>query len=230
VLFDLLVRRELVLADIRTIATHPHAEAQVRRFLLRISPQPRWRWSARRPVVRRPVSNGEYDAAVAHRWRASFSGWPRSRMTSPTIEAPSTASCLLSEPVAAAAADRQRPDDVSHLPTRGSCRRVAGDPDRVQHPRRQPDPHRVPSDQGPAGTILFHDRLRGSHRRGASRRSRRRAAPGSARCPLPRSYRRRDGEQGAIPPGGRTPSSGMPEPGWPGSRVRPVRRQLTRSS
>ena len=52
VVFDLLARPGTELADVRTVATHPHAEAQVRRWLLDEPARPsRCRSSARPPAA-----------------------------------------------------------------------------------------------------------------------------------------------------------------------------------
>jgi prephenate dehydratase len=65
VLFDLLVRPGTGLADIRTIATHPHAEAQVRRYLLTNLPAASVAMVGSTAGGAQAVSKGEYDAAVA---------------------------------------------------------------------------------------------------------------------------------------------------------------------
>jgi prephenate dehydratase len=65
VVFDLLVRPGTELAAIGTIATHPHAEAQVRRFLLTKLPQARLVPVGSTAGGARAVAAGEFDAAVA---------------------------------------------------------------------------------------------------------------------------------------------------------------------
>jgi prephenate dehydratase len=65
VVFDLLVRPGTALADITTIATHPHAEAQVRRYLLTKLPQATVAMVGSTAGGARSVSLGEYPAAIA---------------------------------------------------------------------------------------------------------------------------------------------------------------------
>jgi prephenate dehydratase len=65
VVFDLLVRPGTELADIRTIATHPHAEAQVRRYLLSTLPEATVAMVGSTAGGAQAVSTGAYDAAVA---------------------------------------------------------------------------------------------------------------------------------------------------------------------
>jgi prephenate dehydratase len=65
VMFDLLVRPGTELATISTVATHPHAEAQVRRFLLTELPQARLVPVGSTAGGARAVAGGEFDAAIA---------------------------------------------------------------------------------------------------------------------------------------------------------------------
>jgi prephenate dehydratase len=65
VLFDLLVRPGTSLDAVRTIATHPHAEAQVRRYLLTNLPGAVVAMVGSTAGGAQSVSKGEYDAAVA---------------------------------------------------------------------------------------------------------------------------------------------------------------------
>jgi prephenate dehydratase len=65
VLFDLLVRPGTSLDAVRTIATHPHAEAQVRRYLLTNLPGAAVAMVGSTAGGAQSVSKGEYDAAVA---------------------------------------------------------------------------------------------------------------------------------------------------------------------
>ncbi len=65
VVFDLLVRPGTAMAGIATIATHPHAEAQVRRYLLTELPGREVALLGSTAGGAQAVANGEYDAAVA---------------------------------------------------------------------------------------------------------------------------------------------------------------------
>jgi prephenate dehydratase len=65
VVFDLLVRPGTVIGDIKTIATHPHAEAQVRRYLLTSLPDATVAMVGSTAGGAQAVSQGEYDAAIA---------------------------------------------------------------------------------------------------------------------------------------------------------------------
>ncbi|MCW2493312.1 MAG: prephenate dehydratase [Frankiales bacterium] len=65
VVFDLLARPGTELADIATVATHPHAEAQVRRFLLTQLPRATVSMVGSTAGGAKAVSAGQYDAAVA---------------------------------------------------------------------------------------------------------------------------------------------------------------------
>jgi prephenate dehydratase len=70
VVFDLLARPgrtlpELAGADLATVATHPHAEAQVRRYLLTTLPDARVELVGSTAAAARAVADGQYDAAVA---------------------------------------------------------------------------------------------------------------------------------------------------------------------
>jgi prephenate dehydratase len=65
VIFDLLVRPGTTAPDVRTLATHPHAEAQVRRYLLSALPGVRVAMVGSTAGGARAVADGEFDAAVA---------------------------------------------------------------------------------------------------------------------------------------------------------------------
>jgi prephenate dehydratase len=65
VLFDLLARPGTALADIATLATHPHAEAQVRRFLLDALPGAAVTLLGSTAAGAAAVAAAEFDAAVA---------------------------------------------------------------------------------------------------------------------------------------------------------------------
>jgi prephenate dehydratase len=65
VVFDLMSRAGVSAADVKTVATHPHAEAQVRRWLLTNVPDARVTLVGSTAGGARAVADGEYDAAVA---------------------------------------------------------------------------------------------------------------------------------------------------------------------
>jgi prephenate dehydratase len=65
VVFDLLARPGTSLADVKTVATHPHAEAQVRRYLLTELPEASVAMVGSTAGGARAVRDGEFDAAVA---------------------------------------------------------------------------------------------------------------------------------------------------------------------
>ncbi len=65
VLFDLLVRPGTALGDVATLATHPHAEAQVRRFLLDTLPAAVVTLLGSTAAGAAAVAANEFDAAVA---------------------------------------------------------------------------------------------------------------------------------------------------------------------
>ncbi len=65
VLFDLLARSGTQLSRVRTVATHPHAEAQTRRWLLANLPAAQLALVGSTAAGAQEVARGEYDAAVA---------------------------------------------------------------------------------------------------------------------------------------------------------------------
>ena len=219
VAFELMARPGTSLADVGTVATHPHAEAQVRRWLI---DEP----AARAQVALVGSTAGAAQAVAARRVRrrGRRRGGRRALRAAHVLahdiadtDGAVTRFVLLTRPAPPGTADRQRPHDAGRVPARGPLRRAAGDPLRVRHPRRQPDPHRVAPDQGPHRPVLLLDRLRGAHRRRAGRRRAGRAAPGVRRRPLPRlvpAARRRAGGRPAR--AGTTPTSPTRGSGWPG--------------
>jgi prephenate dehydratase len=62
--FDLLARPGSALEGVRSIATHPHAEAQVRRWLMATLPDAAVALVASTAAAAQAVASGEYDAAV----------------------------------------------------------------------------------------------------------------------------------------------------------------------
>lgn len=64
VAFDLMARAGTTLDDITTIATHPHAEAQVRRWLIDTLPKARVALVGSTAGGAQAVADGEYDAAI----------------------------------------------------------------------------------------------------------------------------------------------------------------------
>ena len=65
VVFDVLVRPGSTLSDVRTVATHPHAEAQTRRWLMTNLPDAKLAHVGSTAGGAQAVAAGEFDAAVA---------------------------------------------------------------------------------------------------------------------------------------------------------------------
>jgi prephenate dehydratase len=65
VAFDLLTRRGRALGDVRTVATHPHAEAQVRRWLIDNLPEADIVLVGSTAGAAQSVAAGDFDAAIA---------------------------------------------------------------------------------------------------------------------------------------------------------------------
>ena len=74
--FALLARGGTTLADVKTVTSHPHAEAQCRRWLARHLPDARWAAASSNADGARLVAEGVYDAALAGAFAA-----PRYRLT-----------------------------------------------------------------------------------------------------------------------------------------------------
>jgi prephenate dehydratase len=74
VVFDLMACPGRTLADLRTVATHPHAEAQVRRYLLSALPAASVELVGSTAAAAQAVAAGRYDAAVAPAISASLYG------------------------------------------------------------------------------------------------------------------------------------------------------------
>ncbi len=62
--FELMARAGIGLADVRSVATHPHAEAQVRRWLIDTLPTAQVALVGSTAGAAQAVAGGEYDAAV----------------------------------------------------------------------------------------------------------------------------------------------------------------------
>lgn len=63
--FAVLARPGTTLADIKTVASHPHAQPQCRRWLAAHLPDARWEAASSNADAARLVQAGEYDAALA---------------------------------------------------------------------------------------------------------------------------------------------------------------------
>jgi prephenate dehydratase len=74
VTFELMARPGRSLADIRTVATHPHAEAQVRRWLIKNLPDAEVSLVGSTAGAAQAVAAGEYDAAVGAAVAAELNG------------------------------------------------------------------------------------------------------------------------------------------------------------
>jgi prephenate dehydratase len=72
--FDLLARPGTTLADVQTVATHPHAEAQVRRYLLGALPDAAYVATTSTAMAAEEVRAGRADAAVAPRVAGTLYG------------------------------------------------------------------------------------------------------------------------------------------------------------
>ena len=159
VLFDLLVRPGTALADVATLATHPHAEAQVRRFLLDALPDAAVTLLGSTAAGAAAVAAAEFDAAVAPPIAGELYGLEVLAHDIADHVGAVTRFVLLARPLPPPPRDRQRPHDPGRVPARGPLRCAAGDPDRVRHARGQPDPDRVAPDQGGPGPVLLQHRL-----------------------------------------------------------------------
>ncbi len=72
--FALLVRPGTSLADIKTVASHPHAQPQCRRWLAANVPDAEWRASTSNAEAAQHVADGLYDAALAGSFAAARFG------------------------------------------------------------------------------------------------------------------------------------------------------------
>ncbi|GAB2868355.1 prephenate dehydratase [Actinocorallia aurea] len=72
--FALLVRPGTALADIKTVASHPHAQPQCRRWLAAHVPDAEWRAATSNAEAAQHVADGLYDAALAGSFAAARYG------------------------------------------------------------------------------------------------------------------------------------------------------------
>lgn len=72
--FALLVRPGTSLTDIKTVASHPHAQPQCRRWLAANVPDAEWRASTSNAEAAQHVADGLYDAALAGSFAAARFG------------------------------------------------------------------------------------------------------------------------------------------------------------
>ncbi|GAA4060630.1 prephenate dehydratase [Actinomadura miaoliensis] len=69
--FALLVRPGTTFADIKTVASHPHAQPQCRRWLAEHIPDAEWRAATSNAEAAQRVADGHYDAALAGAFAAA---------------------------------------------------------------------------------------------------------------------------------------------------------------
>src|SRR5688500_15918105 len=72
--FALLVRPGTDFADIKTVASHPHAQPQCRRWLAEHIPDAEWRAATSNAEAAQHVADGHYDAALAGSFAAARYG------------------------------------------------------------------------------------------------------------------------------------------------------------
>ncbi|WP_067485609.1 prephenate dehydratase [Actinomadura hibisca] len=72
--FALLVRPGTALADVKTVASHPHAQPQCRRWLAEHVPDAEWRAATSNAEAAQHVADGHYDAALAGSFAAARYG------------------------------------------------------------------------------------------------------------------------------------------------------------
>ncbi|WP_067812560.1 prephenate dehydratase [Actinomadura kijaniata] len=72
--FALLVRPGTDLGDIKTVASHPHAQPQCRRWLAENVPHAEWRAATSNAEAAQHVADGHYDAALAGSFAAARYG------------------------------------------------------------------------------------------------------------------------------------------------------------
>ncbi|MDL4773589.1 prephenate dehydratase [Actinomadura xylanilytica] len=72
--FALLVRPGTALADVKTVASHPHAQPQCRRWLGEHTPHAEWRAATSNAEAAQHVADGHYDAALAGAFAAARYG------------------------------------------------------------------------------------------------------------------------------------------------------------
>lgn len=72
--FALLVRPGTSMADVKTVASHPHAQPQCRRWLAGHVPDAEWRAATSNAEAAQHVADGHYDAALAGSFAAARYG------------------------------------------------------------------------------------------------------------------------------------------------------------
>ncbi|MCW2919452.1 MAG: Prephenate dehydratase, partial [Actinomycetia bacterium] len=72
--FALLVRPGTSFADVKTVASHPHAQPQCRRWLAANVPDAEWRAATSNAEAAQHVADGLYDAALAGEFAAARYG------------------------------------------------------------------------------------------------------------------------------------------------------------
>ncbi|HEU5157352.1 MAG TPA: prephenate dehydratase [Streptosporangiaceae bacterium] len=72
--FALLVRPGMALDDVKTVASHPHAQPQCRRWLAAHVPDAEWRAATSNAEAAQHVADGHYDAALAGAFAAERYG------------------------------------------------------------------------------------------------------------------------------------------------------------
>ncbi len=114
VVFDVLVRPGTT--KIETVATHPHAEAQTRRWLIDNLPEARVVLVGSTAGGAQAVAAGEFDAAIAPVVAGEIYHLDSYAHDVADNSAAVTRFVLLTHPAPPPAADRQRPDDPGRLP------------------------------------------------------------------------------------------------------------------
>ena len=183
--FGLYARPGTALADVRLVTTHPHAEAQCRRWLADHLPGAEVVVGGSTAAAAAEVARegSRFDAAICAAVAGELYGLEAARLRhrrQPRRRHPLRAGRAAR---AGGRADRRRQDDPGALHAREPPRRAARDPRAVREPRGQPVPDRVPADPAHARRLLLLDRRRGPR----LRRPPRRGDDGPATGPAPRS-------------------------------------------
>ena len=174
------------LADVTTVATHPHAEAQVRRWLHRHLPGATVTLVGSTAGAAQAVAAGEYDAAVGAAVAGELYGLSPLAHDIADNAGAVTRFVLLTRPAPPPApTGNDRTTLVAYLREdhSGALLEILTEfaPAAVNLTRIESRPTK-----GRHRAVLLLDRLRGPHRRRAGRRRASRAAPGLRRRSLPR--------------------------------------------